>query len=32
MVGDMMKSWGPMTEASTTMWRQMFEQMSGTKR
>jgi hypothetical protein len=32
MVGDMMKSWGPMSEAGMTMWRQMFEQMSGTKR
>ena len=29
MVGDMMKSWGPMSEAGMNMWRQMFEQMSG---
>lgn len=32
MVGDMMKSWGPMTDASVNMWRQMFEQMGGGKR
>lgn len=32
MVGDMMKSWGPMTDAGMNMWRQMFEQMSGGKR
>lgn len=29
MVGEMMKSWGPMSEAGTTMWRQMFETMGG---
>lgn len=29
MVGDMMKSWGPMSEAGMGMWRQMFDQMSG---
>ncbi len=29
MVKDMMKSWGPMGEAGMTMWRQMFDQMSG---
>lgn len=27
-----MKQWGPMTEAGMNMWRQMFDQMSGTKR
>ena len=33
MVGEMMKSWGPMSEAGMAMWRQMFETMgSGTKR
>ena len=26
---DMMKAWGPMSEAGMGMWRQMFEQMSG---
>ncbi len=26
---DMMKAWGPMSEAGMTMWRQMLEQMSG---
>lgn len=31
MLPDMMKSWGPMTEASMTMWRSMMDQMSGTK-
>jgi hypothetical protein len=25
-VAEMMKSWGPMTEAGMSMWRQMFEQ------
>ena len=28
---DMMKAWGPMSEAGLGMWRQMFEQMSGKK-
>ncbi len=28
MVTDMMKNWGPMTEAGMTLWRQMFDQMS----
>ena len=28
---DMMKSWGPMSEAGMTMWRTMFDQMSGKK-
>ena len=28
MVADMMKSWGPMTDAGMNMWRQMFDQMS----
>jgi hypothetical protein len=31
MVLDMMKSWGPMTEAGLGAWRQMFEQVSGKK-
>jgi 3-methyladenine DNA glycosylase/8-oxoguanine DNA glycosylase len=26
---EMMKSWGPMSEASLTMWRSMMEGMSG---
>jgi hypothetical protein len=26
---DMMKSWGPMSEAGVAMWRQMLEQMGG---
>ena len=25
--GDMMKSWGPMSEAGLSMWRQMLDQM-----
>lgn len=29
MMGDMMKSWGPMSEAGMNLWRQMLEQMSG---
>ncbi len=28
-VGDMMKSWGPMSEAGLSMWRAMLEGMSG---
>lgn len=33
MVGEMMKSWGPMSEAGMNMWRQMAETMgSGAKR
>jgi hypothetical protein len=28
-VGEMIKSWGPMTEAGMAVWKQMFEQMSG---
>jgi hypothetical protein len=28
-VNDLMKSWGPMTDAGIAMWRQMLEQMSG---
>ena len=33
MVGEMMKSWGPMSEAGMNMWQQMFETMgSGAKR
>ncbi len=28
---EMMKSWGPMSEAGMTMWRSMFDQMSGKK-
>ena len=27
--GDVMKSWGPMSETGLQMWRQMFEQMGG---
>jgi hypothetical protein len=26
---DMVKSWGPMSEAGMSMWRQMLEQMGG---
>lgn len=29
---DMMKSWGPMTEAGTQMWQAMFGQMMGTSK
>ena len=29
---ELARSWGPMSEAGMTMWRQMFEQMSGGKR
>jgi hypothetical protein len=29
MFADMMKSWGPMSEAGLGMWRQMMEQMGG---
>ena len=33
MVGEMMKSWGPMSDAGMNMWQQMFETMgSGAKR
>ena len=28
---DMMKQWGPMSEAGMQMWKQMFSQMGGTK-
>lgn len=28
MVGDMMRQWGPMTEAGMSMWKSMFEQMA----
>ena len=28
-VGEMMKSWAPMSEAGMNMWRQMFENMGG---
>ena len=28
-LGEMMKSWGPMSEAGMGLWRQMLEQMSG---
>ncbi len=27
--GELMKSWGPMSEAGLAMWRQMVENMSG---
>lgn len=29
LLADMMKSWGPMSEAGLSMWRQMLEGMSG---
>ena len=29
MFGEMMKAWGPMSEAGMTMWRSMLEGMSG---
>lgn len=29
MLADMMKSWGPMSEAGLNLWGQMLEQMSG---
>jgi hypothetical protein len=29
MIENMMRAWAPMGEAGVTMWRQMFEQMSG---
>ena len=32
MMGEMMKSWGPMSEAGMNIWSQMFEQMSGKKK
>ena len=32
MFTDLARSWGPMSEAGMTMWRQMFEQRSGGKR
>jgi hypothetical protein len=32
MFSDMMKSWGPMSEAGMGMWRQMLDQMSGKDR
>ena len=28
-MGELMKSWGPMSEAGMTMWRSMLEGMSG---
>ena len=28
---EMMKAWGPMSETGMTMWRQMFDQMAGTR-
>lgn len=31
MVREMMKNWGPMSEAGMAMWGQMFGQMSGKK-
>lgn len=31
MMGEMMKSWGPMSEAGVNMWTQMLGQMSGKK-
>jgi len=29
MFGEMMKSWGPMSEASMNLWAQMLDQMGG---
>lgn len=29
--GELMKSWGPMSETGLTMWKQMVDQMSGKK-
>jgi hypothetical protein len=29
--GELMKSWGPMSETGLAMWRQMVEQMTGKK-
>ncbi len=29
MVSEMIRGWGPMTEAGMTVWRQMVDQMSG---
>lgn len=31
MMAEMMKGWGPMTEAGMSMWRAMMDQMSGKK-
>jgi hypothetical protein len=31
MLGDMMKAWGPMNEASVGLWKQMLDQMGGKK-
>lgn len=31
MIESMMRNWSPIGEAGIGMWRQMFEQMSGTK-
>jgi hypothetical protein len=31
-VGELMKSWGPMSEAGLAMWRTMFEQAGGAKK
>ena len=31
MIESMMRNWSPIGEAGMGMWRQMFEQMSGTK-
>ena len=31
-VTDMMKRWGPMSEAASSMWRTMFDQMSAPKK
>ena len=32
MFANMMKAWGPMSEAGLNMWRQMFETMGGGQR
>ena len=31
MLAEITRSWGPMSEAGMTVWRQMFDQMSGKK-
>jgi hypothetical protein len=29
---DMVKNWGPLSEGALTMWKTLFDQMSGTKK
>lgn len=31
MVGELMKNWGPMSDAGMSMWRTMMDQMAGKK-